>query len=47
MFEIVGANKNLREIESIGNPFPFKTERENAVEEKNLPIFRKLFEKIK
>ena len=47
MFEIVGANKNLREIESNGNPFPVKTERENAVEEKNLPIFRKLFEKIK
>lgn len=45
MFEIFRANRNLREIEIDENPFPFKTERETAVEEKNLPVFRKLFEK--
>lgn len=36
----------LREIDVDENPFPIKTEREMAVEEKNLPIFRKIFERI-
>ena len=35
----------LREIEIGENPFPVKTEREMAVEEKDLPVFRKIFEK--
>jgi len=43
MFELFRANENLRETEINENPFPVKTEREIAVEEKNLPIYRKLF----
>jgi tRNA (guanine-N7-)-methyltransferase len=45
MFEVFRKNINLSEIEISENPFPVKTERENAVEEKNLPVFRKIFEK--
>jgi tRNA (guanine-N7-)-methyltransferase len=33
-------------IEITENPFSVKTERENAVEEKNLPIYRAIFKKI-
>lgn len=33
-------------IEISENPFPVKTERENAVEEKNLPIYRAIFKKF-
>lgn len=43
MFELFRANENLRETEINENPFLVKTEREIAVEEKNLPIYRKLF----
>ena len=46
MFVLFREDKNLREIEIDENPFPVKTERETAVEEKNLPVYRKLFEKI-
>ena len=46
MFTIFRANANLREIEVKENPFPVKTERETAVEEKELPIFRALFVKM-
>jgi tRNA (guanine-N7-)-methyltransferase len=45
MFEIFRTNKDLREIEPAENPFPVKTERESAVEEKGLPIFRAMFRK--
>ena len=45
MFEIFRDSQNLREIEISANPFPVKTEREIAVEEKNLPIYRAMFEK--
>jgi tRNA (guanine-N7-)-methyltransferase len=47
MFAVFRENTNLREIEISENPFPVKTERENAVEEKDLPVYRKMFEKIK
>ncbi len=47
MFAIFRENTELREIEIAENPFPVKTERENAVEEKGLPIYRKMFERIK
>lgn len=47
MFAIFRGNKNLREVESSENLFPVKTERETAVEEKGLPVFRAMFEKIK
>ena len=46
MFEIFRAFKELREIETSENPFPVRTEREKAVEEKNLPVYRAMFEKI-
>ncbi|MEO8073024.1 MAG: tRNA (guanosine(46)-N7)-methyltransferase TrmB [Acidobacteriota bacterium] len=47
MFEIFRENKRLREFKISENSFPVKTERETAVEEKELPIFRRVFEKIK
>jgi len=43
MFELFRANKNLREISIEDNPFPVKTEREKAVEEKDLPVYRTMF----
>jgi tRNA (guanine-N7-)-methyltransferase len=46
MFELFRAHENLREIEIDENPFPIKTERENSVEARNLPVFRTMFEKI-
>jgi len=46
MFAILRENSDLREIEIGENPFPVKTERENAVEEKSLPVYRRIFEKI-
>lgn len=45
MFELFRQNGNLREIETAENPFPVKTERETAVEEKGLEIYRRIFEK--
>lgn len=45
MFECFRADENLREIETKENIFPVKTEREQAVEEKSLPIYRRVFEK--
>ena len=47
MFAIFRKNENLHEIKITENPFPVKTERENAVEEKDLPVFRAMFEKVK
>lgn len=46
MFALFRENKNLHEIKITENPFPVKTERETAVEEKNMPVYRELFEKI-
>jgi tRNA (guanine-N7-)-methyltransferase len=46
MFEIFREFENFREIQTSENPFPVKTEREKAVEEKNLPVYRAIFEKI-
>ncbi len=45
MFAVFRENADLNEIEIAENPFPVKTERENAVEEKGLPIYRRLFKK--
>lgn len=47
MFALFLENPALREIEISENPFPVKTERETAVEEKSLPVYRKLFERRK
>jgi tRNA (guanine-N7-)-methyltransferase len=46
MFELFRENEYLREIDIHENPFPVKTEREKAVEDKDLPIYRRIFEKI-
>ena len=45
MFALFRENEKLREIEINENPFPVKTERETAVEDKDLPVYRSLFEK--
>lgn len=47
MFELFGQSKRFQEITTEANPFPVKTEREKAVEDKNLPVYRRIFEKIK
>jgi tRNA (guanine-N7-)-methyltransferase len=47
MFSLFRQNGNFSEIEINENPFPIKTEREQAVEEKNLPVYRRLFKKLK
>ncbi|HSK74467.1 MAG TPA: tRNA (guanosine(46)-N7)-methyltransferase TrmB [Pyrinomonadaceae bacterium] len=47
MFDFFEKNEGFRRIEIEENPFPVKTEREKAVEEKQLPVFRAVFEKIK
>ena len=43
MFELFRASDNLREIDIAANPFPVKTEREKAVEDKELTVYRALF----
>ena len=45
MFSVFREKESLNENEIAENPFPVKTEREKAVEEKNLPIYRRIFEK--
>jgi tRNA (guanine-N(7)-)-methyltransferase len=46
MFEIFRQFENLRETEVNENPFPVKTEREKSVENRNLPVYRRIFQKI-
>jgi tRNA (guanine-N7-)-methyltransferase len=45
MFELFREPEELSEISIAENPFSVKTEREKAVEEKDLPVFRRIFEK--
>ena len=45
MFELFCSEERLSEIEVDVNPFPVKTEREKAVEDKILPVYRALWEK--
>lgn len=47
MFGLFEENDNFKRIEIEANPFPVKTEREAAVEEKQMPIYRMIFEKAK
>ena len=47
MFELFRRNAHLCEVEVAEHPFAIKTEREIAVEEKALPIYRAMFEKTK
>jgi tRNA (guanine-N7-)-methyltransferase len=44
MFELFRADPRLREMPIGENPFPVKTEREKAVEEKELPVYRTIFQ---
>lgn len=46
MFALFREIKDLQEIEAAANPFPVKTEREQAVEDKELPVHRAIFRKI-
>ncbi len=43
MFALFRADSRFTETAAPINPFPVKTEREKAVEEKGLPVFRSLF----
>jgi tRNA (guanine-N7-)-methyltransferase len=43
MFVLFRASELLREIAIDENPFPIKTEREKAVEDKQLPVYRAMF----
>lgn len=43
MFEMFRADKRFHEKTIDSNPFPVKTEREKAVEEKGLPVYRAIF----
>ena len=45
MFEMFRANENLKEIEIAENLFSIKTEREISVENRNLEVYRAVFEK--
>lgn len=45
MFELFREAPELIEEATCGNPFPIKTEREKAVEDKNLPVYRSMFRK--
>lgn len=47
MFVLFRENARFKEIAISENPFGVKTEREQAVEDKELPIYRALFEKTK
>lgn len=45
MFDLFRANGRLAEIAVDQDPYPIKTEREKAVENKQLPIYRTMFKK--
>ena len=45
MFALFRAEPGLSEVSIVENPFPVKTERERAVEAKELPVFRAMFTK--
>ena len=46
MFELFRADARFVETAADGNPFPVKTEREKAVEDKGLPVYRSIFVKV-
>ncbi len=45
MFELFRSNKNLLELAKSVNPFPVRTEREKAVEDKGLQVYRAMWQK--
>jgi tRNA (guanine-N7-)-methyltransferase len=44
MFEVIRAAEDLKELEAKENPFTIKTEREKAVEDKGLPVYRTMWQ---
>ncbi len=46
MFELFRNDKRFKDTPITENPFHVKTEREKAVEDKSLPVFRAIFEKM-
>lgn len=46
MFELLRASAGLIEMPTTINPFPVRTEREKAVEDKALPVYRTIFTKL-
>jgi tRNA (guanine-N7-)-methyltransferase len=46
MFALFEADSRLRSENIATNPFTVKTERENAVEGKSLPVYRRIFKKV-
>lgn len=46
MFELFRNDKRFSEVAIDANPFPVKTERELAVESKELPVFRAMWERV-
>ncbi len=47
MFAVLRGNEQFSEVNLDANPFPVKTERGKAVEDKSLPVFRAFFAKRK
>jgi len=47
MFSLFRRSGKFHEAKTIENPFSVKTEREQAVENRNLPIYRRIFTKTK
>lgn len=45
MFALFRQCESLRETDCDENPFPVKTEREQAVEDKSLPVYRRVFQR--
>lgn len=45
MFALFRADERFEEMPPVANPFPVKTEREKAVEDKELPVYRSLWER--
>ena len=46
MFTLFRQDERFEELPIDSNPFPVKTERERAVEDKDLPVFRTMFQKV-
>lgn len=46
MLDLFRVDGRFAEIAGSENPFRVKTEREKAVEDKQLPVFRSLFKKV-
>jgi tRNA (guanine-N(7)-)-methyltransferase len=45
MFALFRQRPELQEVKTVENPFPVKTEREKAVEDKAMPVYRRIFKR--